>query len=531
MSYAIFMRNSTTPSSTKTEQQERIEALEKRTKELEALVSWYEEQFRLKKHQEFGASSEKSSADQLALPLFNEAEITATSLEEELEETSPENESKRNPRKTLEETLPVDIVTYSLPIEEQACLSCGNDLHVMKKEVRREIQIIPAQVKIIQSERDVFACRVCFHEDIKTPIVQAPMPNPVFPKSMASPSAVAYVLIQKYMAGVPLYRQEKQFEQLGVSLSRQTLSNWILYSADRWIEPLVQQMREALLNQGVLHADETTLQVLHEKDRAPTSTSYMWLYRTGREGPKCVLFDYQTTRAAKHPTRYLEGFKGKLQVDGYQGYEGLPGVTLSGCWAHVRRKFDQAQKAAPPKLGGQLTLAEQALQKIGALYKIEKKIASKDSEERLKIRQEQSLPLVEAYFTWLKTIRPQVLPKSKFGEAIQYTLNQQKKLTEPFKDGRLDIDNNLAERSIKPFVIGRKNWLFSNSSKGAKASALVYSLMETAKENRLNVFQYFIYLFETLPNIDLKNSEKLQRLLPWSTELPEQCYLAKENNE
>lgn len=526
-----MMRHSTTPSTTKTEQQDRIEALEKQNKELKALVTWYEEQFRLKKHQEFGASSEKSSDGQLALSLFNEAEITATSLEEEVEETSPEKTQKRNPRKTLKENLPVEIVTYSLPEEEQACLSCGNDLHVMKKEVRRELQIIPAQVKIIQHERDVFACRTCEQENITTPIVQAPMPNPVFPKSMASPSAVAYVLIQKYMSGVPLYRQEKQFEQLGVPLSRQTISNWILYSADKWIEPLVQQMREVLLNQKVLHADETTVQVLQEKDRAPTSTSYMWLYRTGREGPKCVLFDYQTTRSSKHPTRYLQGFKGKLHVDGYRGYEGLPGVTLSGCWAHVRRKFDQAQKAAPPKQGGQLTLAEQALQKIGALYRIEKKIASEDSEERLRIRQEQSIPLVEAFFTWLKTIRPKVLPKSKFGEAIQYALNQKKKLMEPFKDGRLDIDNNLAERSIKPFVIGRKNWLFSNSSKGAKASALVYSLMETAKENNLNVFKYFIYLFETLPNMDLYDYHKLQTLVPWSTELPEQCYLVKENSE
>lgn len=527
----LCMRHSTTPSSTTTEQQERIDDLEKQNMELKTLVAWYEEQFRLKKHKEFGASSEKYSDDQLELPLFNEVEITATSLEEELEESPTEKESKKNPRKTLGENLPVDIVTYSLPPEEQACSSCGNDLHVMKKEIRRELQIIPAQVKIIQHERDVFSCRTCEHENIMTPIVQAPMPNPVYPKSMASPSAIAYVLTQKYMAGVPLYRQEKQFEQLGVSLSRQTLSNWVLYSAHQWFEPLVQQMKQTLVSQEVLHADETTVQVLNEKDRAPTSSSYMWLYRTGREGPKCVLYDYQTTRAAKHPTRFLQGFKGKLQVDGYKGYEGLTNVTLSGCWAHVRRKFDEALKAAPPSLGGQLTLAEQSLQKIAALYRIEKTISSADSEERFKIRQEQSLPLVEAYFSWLKIIRPQVLPKSKFGEAIRYALNQQKKLMEPFKDGRLDIDNNLAERSIKPFVIGRKNWLFSNSSKGAKASAMIYSLMETAKENRLNVFQYFIYLFETLPNIDLTNNEELQRLLPWSTELPEQCYLAQVNNE
>ncbi|MCM3734230.1 IS66 family transposase [Fictibacillus nanhaiensis] len=519
------MSKMTTDSPNKTEHQKQIETLEKQNKELKALVAWYEEQFRLKKHQQYGASSEKLSDDQLELPLFNEAEITAVSVEE-VEESSIEKKQKKSPRKTYADTVPVETVSYTLPEEEQGCLSCGNDMHVMKKETRRELQIIPAQVKIIQHEREVYACRNCEQTNISTPIVQAPMPNPVYPKSMASPSAIAYVLIQKYMASVPLYRQEKQFEQLGVTLSRQTLSNWILYVANTWVDPLVQHMKQTLLNQEVLHADETTVQVLQEKERAPTSTSYMWLYRTGRAGPKCVLFDYQTTRASKHPKRYLQGFKGKLHVDGYKGYEGLSGVTLSGCWAHVRRKFDQAQKAAPPKQGGQLTLAEQALKKMGALYKIEKDIASKSFEERLKIRQEQSIPLVEAYFTWLKTIKPQVLPKSKLGEAIQYALNQQKKLEQPFEDGRLDIDNNAAERSIKPFVIGRKNWLFSNSSKGAKSSASIYSLLETAKENNLNVFHYFIYLFKTLPNIDMEDSNQLQKLVPWSTDLPESCYLA-----
>jgi transposase len=523
------MNNLTTPPSTT--EQSRIDALEKQNKELKALVAWYEEQFRLKKHREFGASSEKSIDGQLELSLFNEAEITANLLDKEMNEDNSsflKKENNRNPRKTLEANLPVETITYTLPQEEQVCLCCGKEMHVMKKEIRRELQIIPAQVKIIQHERDVFACRTCEKENITTPIVPSPMPNPVFPKSMASPSSVAYVLMQKYMSGVPLYRQEKQFEQLGETLSRQTLSNWVLYVANQWVEPLIQQMKKELLMQEVLHADETTVQVLHEKDREPTSKSYMWLYRSGRVGPKCVVFDYQTTRASKYPKQFLEGFKGKLHVDGYKGYEGLPGITLSGCWTHARRKFDEAQKAAPPTQGGQLTFAQQALQKIGAIYKIEKEITSKDAEKRLEVRQEQSNPLVEAYFSWLKSIKPKVLPKSKLGEAIQYSLNQQKKLMEPFKDGRLDIDNNLAERTIKPFVIGRKNWLFSNSSKGAKASAMIYSLLESAKENNLNVFQYLIYLFETLPNIDLNNTENIQALLPWSTELPEKCHLLKD---
>jgi transposase len=249
------MNNFTTPPSTT--EQSRIDALEKQNKELKALVAWYEEQFRLKKHREFGSSSEKSINGQLELSLFNEAEITANLLDKEMNEDNSsflKKENNRNPRKTLEANLPVETITYTLPKEEQVCLCCGKEMHVMKKEIHKELKIIPAQVKIIQHERDVFACRTCEKENITTPIVPSPMPNPVFPKSMASPSSVAYVLMQKYMSGVPLYRQEKQFEQLGVTLSRQTLSNWVLYVADQWVEPLIQQMKKELLMQEVLHA-------------------------------------------------------------------------------------------------------------------------------------------------------------------------------------------------------------------------------------------------------------------------------------
>ena len=530
MSNFVSMRNLQTPSTTTiTEEQDKIGALEEKVEKLEALVAWYEEQLRLKKHQKFGASSEKFPIGQLDLRLFDEAEITAVPEEEDLEGTILSPRRRKSARKTFDENLPVEIVTYSLPEEEQACLSCGNGMHVMKTETRRELVIIPAQVKVIQHEREVYTCRTCEQECIHPPIIRAPMPNPVFPKSMASPSSVAYVLTQKYMTSTPLYRLENEFKQLGVNLSRQTMSNWVLYTADHLLEPVFNQMRKVLLEQKVLHADETTLQVLKEKDRAPTSTSYMWLYRTGRGAPKCVLYDYQTTRSSKHPRRFLEGYKGKMHVDGYKGYDGLSNITLSGCWAHARRYFDEAQKSAPKKTSGLLTLAEQALQKIGALYKIEKKIASATPEDRLKVRQEESMPLVHAYFSWLKTIRPQVLPKSKLGEAIQYSLNQQKKLEQPFRDGLLDIDNNKAERSIKPFVIGRKNWLFSNSPKGARSSALIYSVIETAKENDLNVFGYLTYLFETLPNVDLNDTDVIEKLLPWSADLPENCRLAKKD--
>lgn len=525
----------TTPSSHPTTEQqnhlERIQELEKQNQELQALVDWYKEQFRLKQHQKFGASSEKSPDGQMELPLFNEAEMTASESAEEPEvETEVVERKKPQKRKTLSKDLPVETITYTLPEEEQACLSCGHELHVMKKEIRRELIIIPAEVKVLQHEREVYSCRQCEREDVTTPIVQAPMPNSVIPKSMASPSSISHILVQKFMAAVPLYRQEKQFEQIGVPLSRQTMSNWILFVADEWLRPIYQHMRKALLNQSIIHIDETTVQVLDEKGRSPSSKSYMWVYCSGREGPPCVLYDYQTTRASKHPKAFLDNYKRKITVDGYQAYDGLPGVTVSGCWAHARRKFDEAKNAAPPSKEKKMTLAQEALHKIGELYKIEKNIADLDTETRLTIRQEQSLPLVEAYFTWLKKIKPQVLPKSPLGEAISYSLNQQKKLRIPFTDGLLDIDNNRAERCVKPFVVGRKNWLFSKSPKGATSSATIYSVVETAKENNLNVFNYLVHLFETMPNIDKEDPNHLEQLLPWSESLPDRCYIKRNNN-
>lgn len=527
MSYAYNMKKTTTSPQNTTSKDELIKELVTRNESLEKLVSWYENQFRLYNAQKYGRSSETmSSPDQLELPLFNEAEITST-LPEHQEEPLEKQESAllekaARVRSTEMDYLPKETKYYSLPHEEQACSSCGYELHVMKTETHRTIEIIPASVKIIEHEQEVYACRNCEKEAIKTPIVKAPMPKAVFPKSMASPSAVAYVLTQKYQLGLPLYRQEQSFRQLKLPVSRQTMSNWTIYAAQTWLSLLVNRMKKEMLKEVVLHADETTVQVLREEGRDASSKSYMWLYRTGKESFPCVVYEYQTTRAAKHPQHFLKGFKGTIHVDGYIGYKSLSEIRLSGCWAHARRKFVDAQKAAPPSKGGLLTTAEQAIQKINQFYKIEEKIRDLSVEERQEIRLQQSLPLVEAYFVWLQKMKKEVLPKSKLGEAIGYSLNQRIPLLVPFSTGNLEIDNNRAERSIKPFTIGRKNWLFSNSSKGADSSALIYSVIETAKENQLNVFEYLVHLFQTLPNIDL---EEIDCHLPWSNTLPTKCYL------
>jgi transposase len=393
----------------------------------------------------------------------------------------------------------------------------------MSTEVRQEIKYIPAEVKVVKHVRYVYSCRHCEREELETPIVTAPMPKPVYSGSLASPSIMAHIMNQKYVDGLPLYRQEKQFARLGVALSRQTIANWMIYGANQWLGLLYDRMHQLLLKQDILHADETTLQVLHEPGRPATSNSYLWLYRTGKEGPPTILYDYQETRAGKNAKEFLTGFKGYLQVDGYAGYHKVPDVILVGCWAHARRKFTEALNALPSSKRLSSVTATDGLLFCNQLFAIERELKDLSSEERYEKRFKRSKPVLDAFLSWLKIQEHKVLPKSALGQAINYCLNQWEKLVAFLKDGRLELDNNRSERSIKPFVIGRKNWLFSNTPKGARASAIIYSIVETAKANGLNPYFYLNFLFEKLPNMDTTDEGALDKLLPWSTSLPITC--------
>ena len=314
-------------------------------------------------------------------------------------------------------------------------------------------------------------------------------------------------MTQKFVEGMPLYRQEQQFERLGIALSRQTLANWVPIASDRWLSPLYERMHFHLLQHDILHADETTLQVLHEPGRAAQTQSYLWLYRTGRGGPPIVLFEYQPTRSGEHPREFLKGFSGYLHVDGYGGYDQLPNVTLVGCWAHARRKFDEALKALPASARTKPVAAREGLEFCNRLFAIERDLSGVTPEEWHAARLERSGPVLDEFHAWLEQQASYALQKSFFGQAVQYCLNQWEKLTAFLKDGRLELDNNRSERSIKPFVIGRKNWLFANTPRGARSSSIIYSVVETEKENGLNPFAYLTYLFEQLPNVDVTNRE------------------------
>ena len=514
-----------TPPPTLEDLQQQNRQMQQQITELNAKLKWYEEQFRLAQHKRFGASSEKSHPDQLELPLFNEAEVLATPSGEEtpMEQVTYERRKPTGKKEIDWDRLPVETVVYTLTESEQVCPCCGGALHEMSTETRNEIAVIPAQVKVVRHVRQVYACRRCEREDIHTPIVTAPMPRPVHPGSLVSPSLLSHIMCQKYVEGLPLYRQEQQFARIGFSLSRQNMANWMIYGAEQWLSPVTDAMKVALLQRDVLYADETTLQVLQEPGKSAESNSYLWLYRTGREGPSIVLYDYQRTRGGEHPRDYLADFHGYLHVDGYPGYHKVKDVTLVGCWAHARRKYDEALKGLPKEQRHD-TAAAQGLNFCNQLFAIEQDLKDVTPDERYAARLERSQPVLDAYLAWLKQQRPRVTPKSLLGQAIGYSLNQWEKLTAFLKDGRLELDNNRSERAIKPFVIGRKNWLFANTPRGATASATIYSVMETAKENGLILFPYLMYLFEQLPQlIGPLDSEALEPFMPWSPTLPASC--------
>ena len=324
--------------------------------------------------------------------------------------------------------------------------------------------------------------------------------------------------------------------RLGINILRQTTANWMIKGANDWLVHIYQRMKVHLLQRDILNADETTLQVLKEPDRKAESKSYMWLYRSGREGPPIVLFDYQKTRSAEHPKAFLRGFRGYLLTDAYAGYDSLvkspagtpPTIRLLNCWAHARSNFADALIALNASAKSNYavsypTQANQGLVFCNKLFAIERELHDVTPAERFAGRLKKSKPVLNAFNLWLKEQAEKALPKSAFGQAVNYCLNHWTKLNVFLEDGRLEIDNNRSERSIKPFVIGRKNWLFANTPSGATSSAIIYSMVETAKENGLDPRKYLQYLFEKMPQIKLKDEKALDELLPWSETTKLEC--------
>lgn len=487
--------------------------IEEKDHEIAALnekVNWLMEQFHLAKHKQFGTSSEQTSNGQLSL--FNEAESNA-------DLTAPEpgiTEVKAHYRKKtrlitdrLPEDLPVEVINHELPEEDRICPDCGSRLHVMGHETREELKIIPAKAVIVRHVRHVYACRHCEERSTNVPIIKVDMPNPVIKGGFASPEAVAHIAVQKFVMGSPLYRQEQEWGQNGILLSRQTMSNWLIKACEDWLEPIYAELKHRLCAHEVLHADETTLQVLKEDGKPAQSKSYMWHYRTSGEAThQIVLYDYQPDRKAAHPEAFLKDFKGWLHADGYDGYHRLPNtICVVGCWAHLRRKFDEALQTLPKDKRGSSEAAK-GIAYCDRLFHLEKQFASLSPENRKTERERLSQPLVTEFYAWIDSLR--ALPKTLLGKAAYYAASQRKYLVRYLLDGRLEISNNRAENSIRPFVMGRKNWLFSNTPNGARASAVYYSLIVSAKENGLIPYEYLSKVFALAPN-----GTDVSVLLPW----------------
>jgi len=471
-----------------------------------ARLVFLEEQFRLAQQQRFGASSEGHPAQG---DLFNEVEAELDVTEETIESTS--TTAKKKPiRKKLPKDLEREVIIHDLSDEEKSCDCCGNQLHQMGESRSEKLEFIPAKVKVIEHVRLKYSCRTCEKEGVRTKVKSAPLPPSPIPKGFATPSLLSQIITSKYQYALPLYHQESLFKQYGIALSRKTMSEWMMKCSELF-KPLYDRLQEILLQQRVIQADETTLNVINE-DKAKC---YMWLYCTGSDAPtqntlpNIVLFDYQAGRAGQCAVEYLGKYSGYLQVDGYAGYEKTQ-ATLVGCWAHARRKFKEAEIAQPK---GKTGKANMALNHIQKLYRLEIQLKDKTPEEKYQGRQEKAQPLLAQFYQWLE--KANVPPKTALGKAIQYCKNQWRKLSRYIEDGNLNIDNNRAERAVKPFVIGRKNWLFSNTANGARASAMHYSLIETAKANELIPFDYLKYCLEQLTNPKLD----IDSLLPWNVKL------------
>ena len=485
----------------------------------------------LKRHR-FGRSSEKHETEgQVSfmevdgkIVFFNESEAVAA--EESTEE--PEDVSRTRPKKKQGkreedlEGIPVVVVEHSMTDEELEDKLGKDGFKQLPDEVYRRYSFTPAKIEV--EEHHV---KVCAGKETEE-VVKAPHPRTLLRGSLVSPSLEAAIMNAKYVNAVPLYRQEQEFERYGLHIPRQNMANWTIQCADRYLAILYDYLHEKMYGYHVLQADETP--VLVNKDGRPAgSKSYMWVYRTGRMYTECqiVLYEYQKTRNASHPREFLKDFRGVCVTDGYQVYHTIEGeredLKIAGCWSHARRRFDEAVKALP-KAKQKDSRAYLALTMIQAIYREEKLLKDLPAGERMIRRQLSVRPLVEAYFVWVRETLPKVPQKSKTWEGFNYSLNQEKYLKVFLDDGEVPMDNNAAEQSIRGFCIGKKNWVMIDTIAGAKSSAIIYSIAETAKANNLKPYDYFEYLLTEIPkHLDDTDRSFLDDLIPWSPGLPENC--------
>ncbi|WP_141730848.1 IS66 family transposase [Oligoflexus tunisiensis] len=474
-------------------------------------VAYLEEMVKLFRHQKFGSKSEanRHPGEQL---LFNEAETDTTVTEDatadDIHRDGSDKPKGKPSRKSLPSRLPRVDRIIDLPEHEKFCPASGKPLHRIGEEVTEQLDIVPAKVQVIRIIRPKYACSCgdCVPKSMQLP------PQPI-PKSMASPGLLAFVATAKYADGMPLYRQEGILQRIGCDIPRTTLASWMIRCGEL-VKPLIDLLREKMLEAPLVQCDETPVQVLKVPGKKPTSKSFMWVTaKGGGDGRKIILYQFATSRSSDVPLKIFKGYKGYVQTDGYDGYSQLalvPGIVHVGDWVHVRRKFKDAIKGQ--KTGSKATFAEYALSAIQELYRIENECL--DSTTRLEVRQTQSKKVIDELRAWLDTALHKVPPKSLTGQALAYLDGQWPKLIRFLNDPVLGLDTNMVENAVRPFALGRKAWLFSDTVKGADASAALYSLVITARANDIEPYEYLTHLFTELPMAS--SADEIEQLLPWN---------------
>lgn len=424
----------------------------------------------------------------------------------------------RKKKRTLEElcaTLPVEERIVDLPDEEKANANGQALVCIGQEYIRTELVLERAQAKVVKHYRKVYADRQLEQETGYSEVFKPVMPPPLLAHSYASASVVTDVLMKKYVDAMPLYRQEQMWKRMGVELKRGTMANWVIQVADLYLRPFWKRIRSELLTQSTIHADETVMQVLKEKGKPATSESRMWVYSSAKRAAiQLRCFEYRESRSGKWAKTFLEGFSGVLITDGYSGYNKVQEAERAGCWAHMRRKWLEAM---PEGADAKTCKAAEGYEFCNRLFELERQFEGLTAEERLIQRKEKSGLILEAYWTWLYTI-PR--PTGKLKDAVTYAQNQKAHLCAFLEHGEIEISNNQVENTIRPFVVGRKGWLFADTPQGAEASAIIYSLMETAKANSLRLDDYLLHLLSIMPERAEQNKDfEIDDLLPWSEEM------------
>ena len=479
---------------------------------------------------QFGQRSEKRTYvlddGNRQLSMFDmqeEAEAALASVPDMEPSPNPEKEIQvsghsRKKKRTLEElcaSLPVEERIVDLPDDEKLNANGHALVCIGQEYVRTELVLERAKAKVVRHYRKVYADRELEQETGYSEVFKPIMPPPLLAHSYASASVVTDVLMKKYVDAMPLYRQEQMWKRMGVELKRGTMANWVIQVSDLYLRPFWKRIRSELLTQSTIHADETVMQVHKEKGRPDTSESRMWVYSSAKRADiQLRCFEYRESRSGKWAKNFLEGFSGVLITDGYSGYNKVQDAERAGCWAHMRRKWLDAM---PEGADAKTCKAAQGYEFCNRLFELERQFEQLTAEERLRQRKEKSGPVLEAYWTWLNTISR---PTGKLKDAITYAQNQKAHLSAFLEHGEIEISNNQVENAIRPFVVGRKGWLFADTPQGAEASAIIYSLMETAKANNLRLDDYLLHLLSILPErAERSKNFEIDDLLPWSEEM------------